>query len=190
MTGWSSQGCSSRWIRARRRAGLAVLGLALALPCAAAADTPEAALQAEFVSKFVRFVSWPEGAFPAERSPISVGVLGDAPDAWALANFLAKADAGGRGFTVKPIASLDEATDHHIVIVAETSRSKLRRLARQLEKTAVLSVAASLDFAKDGGVLGLEMYKGKVAFEVNNETARRADLKINSRVLRIATNVY
>jgi hypothetical protein len=34
------------------------------------------------------------------------------------------------------------------------------------------------------------MYRGKVAFEVNNRAAQEANLKISSRLLRLATTVY
>ena len=54
-----------------------VLAVALVrLPYARAEISPEYKLKAIALLNFAKFVDWPRGAFPNEKSPIVIGVLG------------------------------------------------------------------------------------------------------------------
>ena len=159
-----------------------------ALAPAAADDVAQ--LQAEFISKLAFFVKWPDESFASADAPIRVGVLGEDRHGETLARVLEKAKTRGRGYQVQPVASTEEARQYHILIVNETRARDLRRIARDLKGMSVLSIARSFPFVEGGGILGMEMYKGKVAFEINNRSARKANLKISSRLLRLATTVY
>jgi hypothetical protein len=147
-------------------------------------------LQAAFISKVALFVKWPEGAFASADAPIRVGILGADHHDDALTRVLAEATTRGRSYEVQPVASVEEARQYHILIVNETRSQDLRKIARDLSGASVLSIARSFPFAESGGIVGIEMYRGKVAFEVNNRAAQEANLKISSRLLRLATTVY
>ena len=167
---------------------LAVALLALA-SAQASAVSEDSALQAEFIARAVRFVEWPEGAFESEKSAIRVAILGDAVEAREIGEALAGATSNGRRYVVRQVSQLEQASGAHILIVGEQGNAQ-RRIARQVRSEPLLSISLSFDFAEYGGVLGMEMYKGKVAFAVNHGTARDVDLKISSQLLRLASNVY
>jgi len=150
----------------------------------------DAALEAKFISMLPRFVDWPEGSFDSNVAPIMVGVLGKDPFGGKLSEVLAKASAHGRRYELRPIESVEDVGGLHILILAETNRSSLRKVARKLKGESVLTIARSFPFAEDGGIVGMEIYRGKVAFEVNNRTAKKSKLKISSKLLRLASNVY
>jgi hypothetical protein len=150
----------------------------------------DAVLEVKFISMLPRFIVWPEGAFDSKAAPIRVGILGEDPFGGRLSKVLANASAHGRRYEVKSIASVEDASGLHILILTETRRSSLRKLARRLKGESVFTIARSFPFAEDGGILGMKIYRGKVAFEVNNRTARKSHLKISSKLLRLASNVY
>jgi hypothetical protein len=164
--------------------------LACLTSSAAVSSTRDAEIQAKFVSKLALFISWPAGAFASDDAPIRVGILGDDPFDGALAGALANATARGRRFELHSVGSVEEADACHILILGATKKRELRRLARSLEKTSVVSIATSFSFAENGGTIGMEMFKGRVAFEVNNRSAKMVDLKISSRLLQLASTVY
>lgn len=178
-----------------RRAAVWVLPTALLLAMlapspAAATDADE--LKAVFVVKIVRFVEWPEGSFDTDTSPIRVGVLGESDgfDFGTLRRVLGASEVNGRKFSLLRISGPEATSNLHIVIVTEESRGAQRRLANAFEKLPVLSIGPSFRFAEYGGTIGMELYQGKIAFDVNHAAARDAGLRISSKVLKLATTVY
>ncbi len=177
-----------------RRQWIAMLVIAVLLAClpsaVAVARAGDGEIQARFVSKLALFISWPDGAFASDDAPIRVGLLGEDPFGGALAAVLANATARGRGFELRSVDSVEEADTLHILILGTTKKRELPRLARELKNTSVVSIATSFVFAENGGIVGMEMLKGKVAFEINNRRAKMTDIKISSRLLRLASTVY
>jgi hypothetical protein len=161
---------------------------AVSAPPAAADDEVE--VQAAFVSKLGRFVTWPDSSFDSTHSPVVVGLLGSGPLAEAVQATLAGETVRGRPYEIRSLGHVSEADACHIVIVSETSRGAARRIGRELRHMGALSVGHTSDFAEAGGTIGMVMHKGRVAFDVNNHSAKQADLKIDGRLLRLATNIY
>jgi len=174
-----------RWTWA---ASIALLLVTLVPAAGRASDADE--LEALFIAKIVRFVEWPEGSFDTDTAPIRVGVIGEDGDFDTLRRILASSEVDGRKFALRRIEGPEAASDLHIVIVADESRSTQRRLANVLEKMPVLSIGPSFRFAEYGGTIGMELYQGKIAFDVNHASARDAGLRISSKVLKLATTVY
>jgi hypothetical protein len=179
---------SSRFIQ--KRALVAFVLLAMVPLSTSQAGSARGELEAQFVSRIARYVDWPEGSFAGQDDPIRVGALGEDAFVDGLISHLAQSTAGARGFETIQLAGIEDAETVHIIVVAKSGRSTLRKIARQLKGKAVLSIAPSFTFAENGGILGMEIYRGKIAFEVNNRAAREADLRISSRVLRLASTVY
>lgn len=168
---------------------LAICLIALIQPSAGLADDG-AEIKASFIMQIAKFVEWPEGAFEAEASPIRVGVLGTSSIYNSLRTELRGAQANGRGFELRYLDSVDKASGVHIIVVTAEGRKSVRQTARALRGMPVLSFGPSFQFAESGGIFGIEIYHGKVAFEVNNRAAKRAELRISSRVLKLASSVY
>jgi hypothetical protein len=57
---------------------------------------------------------------------------------------------------------------------------------RDAHSGPLLTVGESPDFLRDGGIINFVMQDGKVRFEINQEAASRAQLRISSRLLRLA----
>jgi hypothetical protein len=154
------------------------------------APADDADVQALFITKVALYVEWPADAFADPDAPIVIGILDDEQLATALGAAVIDTKAKGRSFEVRPLAAVEEADTCHIVVLGSNRRYDLRRTARELRGKSILTIASSPNFAKDGGILSMEMHRGKVAFEVNNRTAKKSDIKISSRLLRLASNVH
>ena len=62
-------------------------------------------------------------------------------------------------------------------------------IVKLVRDSNILTVGDMKDFAPKGGVIGFVVEKNKVRFEVNLAAAKRANLKISSKLLRLAKRV-
>jgi hypothetical protein len=164
--------------------------LLLVSPMLGWAEDEGVEIKATFIVQIAKFVEWPAGSFESESTPIRVGVLGTSSLYNELRDQLRGAQANGRGFELRYMDDVERAGEVHILVVTNEGRVSLRQTARALRGMPVLSIGPTFEFAESGGILGVEIYQGKVAFEVNNRAARKAELRISSRVLKLASNVY
>ena len=129
--------------------------------------------KAKFIANFVQFVQWP-GA-----TTKMVGVLGDDPFGEKLENAF-----GGR-WTVKRSRRAEDLKNCQIVFVAKSERGALASLA----DAHVLTVGEGAGFAKQGGIIGFVFEGESVRFEINLGVAKRAQLVINAKLLKLASLV-
>ena len=54
----------------------------------------------------------------------------------------------------------------------------------------VLTIGDEIDFCLTGGIINLQVIDGRVRFEISLTQARRANLKIESQLLRLATRLH
>lgn len=165
------------------------LNFVLLAPAIAAAGS-DSEIQAAFLTKIPLFVRWPKSAFTDAEAPIVTCAL-DAPEiARSLEGAAREAKVKGRDFEIRRIDEAAQAAGCHIIVIGAGARDAQRALARQLRNKGQLTVATSRYFAEDGGMVGMEMFEGRIAFEVNNHVAKSADLIISSRLLKLASYVH
>ena len=137
-------------------------------------EAPEYDLKAGYIAKFPDFVKW-----PAPSSPLTVGVLGDDPFGAALAGLM----------KVKRSKSVEDLKGCQIIFISKSERANLPGILAALAGINVLTVGDADGFARQGGVLGFVMVDGKVRFEINTGAAKRAGIKIDSGLLRLAIKI-
>ena len=150
----------------------------------------DAEVQAAFLTKLAIFVKWPETAFVDSEAPIVTCALNAPKIARSLDSLAADTTVKGRHFEIRRIEAAADTEGCHMVVLGSGNRRSQRSVARQLNTKGLLTVATSRAFAEDGGMVGMEMHKGRIAFEVNNGSAKNADLMISSRLLRLASFVH
>jgi hypothetical protein len=171
-------------------AGALLLPLAAARP--AAAPPPGASeyeVKAEFLRRFSQFIAWPPTAFAAEDEPLTIGVLGRDPFGPLLDAAAADSRADGRRLTVVRFASVSELRPCHILFIPGGEQRRLAEILRRLGGAPTLTVGEARRFAHGGGIIGFVLVEGRLRFEINEEAARRAGLKVSSQLLKLATEV-
>ena len=169
--------------------GISCLGIGILAPAPASAGD-DAEMKAAFITKFAMFVTWPSDSFASAEAPIVMCTLDAGALAQSLQSVAPKARANDRSFEVRRIESAVDADGCHILVLGKADQRTRRRVATTLRGRSTLTVAAAREFTDEGGIVGMAMHKGKVAFEVNNRIARSSDLSISSRVLGLATAVH
>lgn len=140
-------------------------------------------VKALFLYAFTKFVEWPSD-MPGDA--LCIGIVGDDPFGDILDQTVAGKTVNGRGFVVKRFKSDAEARLCHIVFVGASETKRMRAVLDALKGSGVLTVGEARGFAQAGGVINFEIVDNKVRFEVNIEAAKRARLKLSSKLLSLA----
>lgn len=95
-----------------------------------------------------------------------------------------KSPVHGKGVEVRAVSRPEDAAACHILVVA--GRDGMAPWARSVRTAPVLTVGDGEGFAAGGGIIGLYAEGDKLHFEVNQEAAQRAGVKLSSQLLKLA----
>lgn len=165
-------------------------GLARAHPTSAAAG-PDAICQvkAAFLLNFIRFVDWPADTSRTPAGSWQVAVIGDPCFAHALSHLVAGKTVKDRSLTVRSVRRLEDAYPCHALFVGPGTDANVRAAAAPDSGRAILTVGEQGLFARSGGMIWFLLGEDRVRFAINNDAARRAGLKVSSKLLDLAVVV-
>lgn len=163
---------------------LLAIGLVLSSSLALAQATPEYRAKAGFLYNFIAFTEWPSTV----GSPLTLCVYGADPFDAEL-NALQGKNVGGRSLATRQANNLNQLKGCQVVFIAGSAINDLPRILDALQGEPVLTIADTTG-ALDAGVgINLMLRQGKIAFEINLEAARSAQLNLSSKLLRLASRV-
>lgn len=144
-------------------------------------------LKAAFLFNFAKFVEWPPKAFAKDSSPLVVGVLGEKnPFGDDLKRTVRNKTINNRPLEVKEIQSVTEATNCHILFICTSEKKRLPEILDGLRDTPALTVGETDRFIQAGGMINFVLAGNKIRFEINDDAAKKAGLKISSKLLSLA----
>lgn len=159
-------------------------GQALAVESAYAA-TVEYEVKAAFIHNFTQFIDWPPGAFEGEKSPFRIGILGSGLIDEPLMDLNGK-KVNQRSLEISRVQNLEKISQYHVIFVNPSENKRTQSILKTLKGTGILTIGDTPGFAEQCGVVNFYLKSGKVRFEVNIEASQRENLKISSRLLRLA----
>lgn len=146
----------------------------------------EHAVKAAFLYNFTKYVKWPESAFASPKDPLVVAVVGQDPFGKKLDEALKGKTVGMHPLSVVRWKSGAEIERCHLLFVSDSDASRLPRIVEACREKPVLLVGEARGFASRGGAIGFYIQDKKVRFEINPESARRAQLEVSSQLLKLA----
>lgn len=158
-----------------------------ALLCAspAGAEPPlEYQVQAAYVSKFLRFVEWPEDV----GDGFAVGVVGSPDFREAMAALDGYAVGERRVDVVQP-KRVGEVEGLHVLVIGPSSAAQASDFLDAARDRPVLTVSDAQDFNELGGIVQFVIVGDTMRFAINLAAAERGGLRLSSRLLRLATDV-
>lgn len=142
--------------------------------------TLEYRVKAAYLFHFTKFVEWPAAALP-ENEALTLCVAAPNPFDGTLADIIEGERVAGRSLAARTVGDVNGC---HVLFVPEGVAAE--PLLRGARTRPVLTVGESPDFLRQGGIINFVLEDGKVRFEINQDAATQADLRISSRLLRLA----
>ena len=167
-----------------------------------------AKIKAAYLLNFLKFSTWPEDAFEGKESPIIVGVLGDDPFGTVLEQTFRDRSVHDRHLVIqrhdcpapkdfirdeqyrqaveRTVSKLQQC---HMLFVSDLDSRDRRRVFGKIDDKHILAVGNERECAKRGTQLALDQENDKIVFYANVEAIDRINVKISSKLLRLANIV-
>ena len=153
------------------------------------APLSEYQVKSALVLNFVRYSDWPATAFANPGSPYLVGIVGRDPFGKDLEKTFEGKTVKGRPLVIKRVSGEKEMRACHLLFVSSSERRRSRELLEKVSDAPALTVGDFPDFLDHGGMINFLIKDGSVRFEINLEPARRARLKLDANLLKVAAFV-
>ncbi len=137
-------------------------------------------VKAAYIYNFMKYVEWPDAVL--HSGSLNICVAGRNPFGDALTETVAGERIGGQPVMVRVI--LEPEPGCHVLFVPDGSATTAYLRATRSEP--VLTVGETPDFIAQGGTISFILDGGNVRFEIDQESAERQNLKVSSRLLRLA----
>ena len=167
------------------------LALAPALALAVRDESPvtEESVKAAFLYKFPGYIEWPAPMLAAPDEPVVIGAIG-ADDVAAELLQIAAARKPGRPLVVRKLRDAGSLGGVHILFIGASERARADELIRIAHAGNVLTVTEWDGALRQGSIINFVSNEGRVRFEVSLEPAEKSGLRLSSRLLAVAHQVF
>ncbi len=169
----------------RTRFGIRVLAVLLSLVALHAAEQQalEYQVKAAFLLKFTGFVEWPAGDPGSAGTPFAICIVGEDPFGHVLDQIVEGEAVAGRRIVVRRIHR-DAVNGCGVVYFAAQEKNVAELL--NSAGPGVLTVGEGDTFLDQGGMIAFAVENHRVRFDANPAAAKKAGLKLSSRLLNVA----
>ena len=174
----------------RKRPSLLLILLALLLaPAPALAQQSEAAVKADFIPKFARYVQWPANVHPAASQPFQLCVIGRDPFGELLDRAAAAEQIEGHTILVRRLRDARRRRRlPYGVRPGDPARGDRRDSCWPCARSPVLTITDSRA-GPQRGMIHFTVSAGRVRFFIDEAAAAEHGLAISSRLLALALGV-
>ena len=140
-------------------------------------------IKAGLLFNFAKFIEWPEDAFKDDKSPFSIGILGQDPFGTALVQVTKAQEINGREVCIR------RTSGHLSCQMLFVSATENKNSSLVLESTygkPVVTISELKGFAEQGGMIEFYLEDNMVRFAINVDAAERAGLVISPELLKLA----
>jgi len=186
--------------------------------CAAEADSApskEYQVKAAFIYNFIKFVDWPQSADSSSDEkdgegpkPITIGIIGENLFGSAFES-ITKKNIQNRPVVIKYLGGFAKNSFRdkeagrtkykyndagalracQVLFISPSEKKYCKEIIDTVKDNCVLTVGETKDFLGCGGIVGFITEEKKIKFEINLIAAGNAQLKVRSKLLRLAKRV-
>jgi hypothetical protein len=142
-------------------------------------------VKAAFLCKFIKYMDWPSYVITRDEGEFVIGVYGDSPITGNLFSIMPKEVAGWKLKIIK-INDINQVIDTHMVFLSSSEEGQYSEIIDLLDKRSVLTVSDNHNFLPMGGITNFFTLDKMVRFEISLAAADAANIKISSKLLRLA----
>lgn len=165
---------------------------ALLLPCmlALASDNRlELQVKAAFLYKFCNYIEWPAETFESLETPLVIAVMGDSILAEELAVAVEGRQVGNRPLQVRRVQPGDKLKNVNVLFIGGGKAAYLSKLADHPDNRHIL-IVTEFEGAFPQSMINFVMEDNHVRFDISQDRAEKAGLKLSSQLLSVARNVH
>ncbi len=148
---------------------------------------PEYEVKSAFIYNIINFIEWP--IEHRLNGAINLCVVGKNHFGTALDSFEYNT-IGDQVFALKYVQSFQDIGDYNVVFICPSEKKRLKQILQTLDGTNILTIGDTKGFAQQGVIINFYIKEEKVRFEINVDAAKRANLKISAKLLRLAKIVH
>lgn len=163
----------------------AIIGVLGAILAPAWAQTPEDQVKADYLTKFVPFIDWPETALASPTAPVTICVLGADPFGDSLDKAAAAAKVGEHAIVISRMTEPAPDASCHLLFIGQIDPAITQATLDAMRGRAVVTVT-------DNGpqsIITFVTEQKQVRFDIDDALAAQAGLSISSKLLGLARNV-
>ena len=136
-----------------------------------------------FIFSFTRYVQWPE---QLNQGDFEITVLGESPLVAELTTMAQSKKVGDRAIKVNKIQSIAELKRCHILFIPAAKSALLPEILAKVSSQPILLVTEENGLGAKGSNINFIMKEGKLAFELNQATLNKQNLKVSNELSRLA----
>lgn len=166
------------------------ISLSIAIPLQGDPQPDEYLVKAAYIYHFAELIEWPSDALNAGSRTVDLCIFGEDPFHGDLENIVEGKRIGTRIIQVRHIKKNPLSEHCQIIFVGKNEDRRIPSLLMELRDAPVVTVGETETFVQQGGVIRFCLEGNKLRFEINLQAAEGDRLKISSRLLQLAKNVY
>ena len=161
-------------------------------------------VKAGFIYRITTFVEWPDEN--ESSSELIIGIIGKDPfgDIFdpirnkstlnkqiIIRLFQGLVELKNKDNKGEPVIhpDLEEIQKCHVLFICPSEQNEYKSILNMVQDSNILTIGDRTGFLEAGGILNFLMEDNKIQFEINMIAAKQANLKIRSKLLRIARRV-
>ena len=141
---------------------------------------------ASFLYNFSKYVQWPAGKFASDKSTFIFCIVDQDSFIPIVEKTLNGKKVKGRGVITQSRKSIGDLNSCHLVFIGTRKQEGVNEVVKSLTGPGILTVARLNKTSNSKVIINLIKYKNKFKFSVNTNKADQANLKISSRLLKLA----
>jgi len=150
--------------------------------------------KALYLYNFAKYTEWPKEAFADDNAPFVLGILGTKDPFGKDIEIIKDKQVKGRKLVVRKFADVKEVTGCQLLFICSSETNHLAEILKALEGSSVLTIAEADGFIQQSGMINLLTEQKSagaqvVNFEINLIAAGRANLKLDTQLLKLAKQV-
>jgi hypothetical protein len=143
-------------------------------------------VKAVFLYNFTQFIEWPPDVFAQPDAPLVIGILGPDPFGKYLDETVQGEKVNGHPLVVQRFHTLSEIAQCQILFISTDEKNQWKEIFDYAKARHVLTVGDVTNFSKHGGMIRFFPEENKVRIRINLTSVKNADLKVSSKLLRLA----
>ena len=144
-------------------------------------------VETAFVYKFIKFVNWPEDQNKSVEN-INLCYLGSGKISSPLLE-LNGYQVKDKRIAIQTYKTMEKIKTCHIVFIDIPSKAVRNSYVNRLKSDSILTISHFDGFIDDGGMINFLIVDNKVNFEINYISIKNSNLKVSSKLLKLAKRI-